>query len=158
MYSYMTETWQELWKEKRHLLMSRLVKWRREPAIVRLDKPIRIDRARRVGYKDKPGMVVLRVRVGRKAMRRQRPRAGRRQKALGVKRRKVSLNYVEVALQRARKRYPNLVPLGGYKLFQDGRYVFVELICVDPRAPQILSDRELKHRLGKRATSLKSED
>jgi len=147
LYRYLTQTWQEIWKEQRKRLLARLVKWRREPAIVRLEKPIRIDRARRIGYKDKPGVVVLRVRLGRKAMRRSRPRAGRRQKALGTKKRKVGLSYVKVAINRAKKRYPNLVVLGGYKLFEDGRYAFIELICVDPSAPQIRSDKELKHRL-----------
>lgn len=153
LYRYLTEAWQGIWKEQRKLLMPRLVEWRRAPAIVRVEKPTRIDKARKVGYKDKPGVVVLRVRLGRKAMRRSRPRAGRRQKALGTKKRKVGLNYVEVAINRAKKRYPNLVTLGGYKLFEDGRYIFIELICVDPSAPQIRSDKELRHRLPRHITA-----
>ncbi|MCK5626760.1 50S ribosomal protein L15e, partial [Candidatus Bathyarchaeota archaeon] len=36
-------------------------KWRREPAILRVEKPTRIERAKRLGYKAKQGFVVVRA-------------------------------------------------------------------------------------------------
>ena len=54
-YKYIQELWKrpkdnlgELWRE-------RLIQWRREPSIVRLERPTRIDRARALGYKAKQG-------------------------------------------------------------------------------------------------------
>jgi len=69
----------------KEIMRERIIVWRRQPAIYRIDKPTRIDRARRLGYKDKPGYIVVRVRVRRGGLRKPRPRAGRRQKRMGVR-------------------------------------------------------------------------
>ncbi|MCX8201013.1 MAG: 50S ribosomal protein L15, partial [Candidatus Caldarchaeum sp.] len=76
----------ELWRERpealKVLLRKRMVEWRKERAVERVDTPLRLDRARSLGYKAKQGYVVLRVRVRRGGFSKPRPRAGRRQKAL----------------------------------------------------------------------------
>lgn len=61
---------EELWKKKqsdclRFLLRVRCWEYRQLPAIVRLTRPSRPDKARRMGYKAKQGYVVYRVRVRR---------------------------------------------------------------------------------------------
>eukprot|EP00877_Chromochloris_zofingiensis_P002324 jgi/Chrzof1/12092/Cz06g21030.t1 len=61
---------EELWKKKqsdvlRFLLRVRCWEFRQLPGIVRLNKPSRPDKARRLGYKAKQGFVVYRVRVRR---------------------------------------------------------------------------------------------
>lgn len=61
---------QELWKRKqsdvlRFLLRVRCWEFRQLPGIVRLARPSRPDKARRMGFKSKQGYVVYRVRVRR---------------------------------------------------------------------------------------------
>ena len=85
MYRHMQQAWK---KPKasyvQDLMRERVIRWRRQPVIVRIDKPTRIDRARRLGYKAKKGFVTVRVRVRRGGRRKPRPKMGRRQKRMGV--------------------------------------------------------------------------
>ncbi|HFC49221.1 MAG TPA: 50S ribosomal protein L15e, partial [Thermofilum sp.] len=46
--------------ELAEVLKARLIQWRRQPTIMRVEKPTRINRARAFGYKAKPGYVVVR--------------------------------------------------------------------------------------------------
>ena len=71
--SYQDQTWIRLWKENAPELRERVIRWRKQNAILRIDRPSRIDRARRLGYKAKQGIVVVRMRVGTGGMRKQRP-------------------------------------------------------------------------------------
>ena len=61
---------EELWKKKqsdvlRFLMRVRCWEFRQLPGIVRLHRPSRPDKARRMGFKAKQGYVVYRVRVRR---------------------------------------------------------------------------------------------
>jgi len=118
-------------------MRKRLVEWRKESAVVRVDKPLRLDRARMLGYRDKQGFVVLRVRVRRGGFSKPRPRSGRRQKALGVVKHKVNVSMKDEALSRASKNYPNLKPLGAYPLAADSLYKWFEVIMVDYNHPSV---------------------
>ena len=69
----------------RDLMRQRVIEWRKQPAIFRIEKPTRLDRARKLGYKAKQGFVIARVKVRRGGLRRKRPKAGRRPKRMGVK-------------------------------------------------------------------------
>ena len=113
------------------LMQERVIEWRSQPAILRVDKPTRIDRARRLGYRDKLGYVVVRVRVRRGGLRKQRPRAGRRQKRMGVTKFKPAKSVRLIAEERAAKRFPNLEVLNSYWVWQDGRYKWYEVLLVD---------------------------
>jgi len=115
----------------KELMQQRAIEWRRQPAILRVDKPTRIDRARRLGYKDKLGYVVVRVRVRKGGLRKQRPRAGRRPKRMGVTKFKPAKSVRLIAEERAAKRFPNLEVLNSYWVWQDGRYKWFEVILVD---------------------------
>ena len=75
-----------MWKENSPELRARAIVWRKEDAATRIERPSRLLRARRLGYKAKQGIIVIRMRVGSGGMRRQRPRGGRRPKHLGVTR------------------------------------------------------------------------
>ncbi|KAH0902583.1 hypothetical protein HID58_042086, partial [Brassica napus] len=60
----------ELWRKKQSDVMRftqriRCWEYRQQPSIVRLVRPTRPDKARRLGYKPKQGFVVYRVRVSR---------------------------------------------------------------------------------------------
>ena len=62
------------------LLRARMLAWRKSEAVVKVDKPLRLDRARNLGYKAKKGFVVARVRVLRGGRTKMRPKHGRRSK------------------------------------------------------------------------------
>ena len=105
--------------------------WRKDEAISRIEKPTRIDRARRLGYKDKPGYVVVRVRVRKSGFRKIRPKMGRRQKRIGVVKFKLSKSQRLIAEERTARKYPNLEVLNSYQVWKDGRFNWFETILVD---------------------------
>lgn len=141
------QLWLKLWQDNAVELRERATGWRRETAITRVDRPSRPQRARRLGYKAKQGIVVIRMRVGRGGMRRERPKAGRRQKHLGVTRIKADISMKEVAEGRVLEKYPNMKLLGSYFLYKDGMHYWYEVILADPVHPRISKDKELRKRL-----------
>ena len=141
------QLWIQLWKDNAKELRERIVGWRKQNAIVRIEKPSRIQRARRLGYKAKQGIIVIRMRVGTGGMRKQRPTGGRRPKHLGVTRIKADVNMKTVAERRVLERYPNMKLLGSYFIYKDGMHYWYEVILADPVHPRIVQDKELKKRL-----------
>jgi large subunit ribosomal protein L15e len=147
MHSYMSQTWLKMWKENTDELKSKAIVWRTEPTIHKIERPSRLDRARRLGYKAKQGIIVVRTRVGRGGMRKQRPVAGRRPKHLGVVHIKQGISMRKVAERRVNEKYPNLEVLGSYFLHKDGMNIWYEVIMADPSHPAISKDREMRGKL-----------
>lgn len=143
----MAQTWTRMWKQNAEELKSKAIAWRKEPTINRIERPSRIDRARRLGYKAKQGIVVVRVRVGRGGMRKQRPVAGRRPKHLGVVHIKQGISMRKVAERRVFEKFPNLEVMGSYYLHKDGTNLWYEVVLADPSHPAISKDREMRGRL-----------
>ncbi len=141
------QVWIKLWKENAPEIRDRVVQWRKQEALTRIEKPSRIQRARRLGYKAKQGIVVIRMRVGTGGMRKQRPRGGRRPKHLGVTRIKADVSMKEVAENRVLERYPNMKLLGSYFIYKDGMHYWFEIILADPSHPRIAKDKELRKRV-----------
>ncbi len=140
MYKYVAEFWKEKGKEYKDLMWLRLQKWRRQPSIIRIEKPTRIDRARKLGYKAKPGFIVVRARVRRGSRQKMRPRSGRRSKRMGFKKYTAGKSHRWIAEERTARKFPNLEVLNSYWVAQDGRFKWFEIILVDPHHPAILSD------------------
>ena len=136
-----------MWKENSTELRKKAVIWRKENAVTRIDKPSRITRARRLGYKAKQGITVVRMRVGTGGMRKQRPRGGRRPKHLGVTKIKAALSMKQVAERRLLETDPNMKLLGSYFLYKDGMHYWFEIILADPSHPSIAKDKELRKRV-----------
>jgi large subunit ribosomal protein L15e len=147
MYKHLAKTWINMWKTNSEQLKSRAIGWRRELAIHRINRPSRLDRARRLGYKAKQGIIVIRTRVGRGGMRKQRPTAGRRQKHSGVVRIKQAMNMRIVAERRVNERYPNMEIIGSYFLYKDGKHSWYEVILADPNHPSVSNDKEMRGKL-----------
>jgi len=147
MTSYQDQVWLRMWKENAQELRAKAVEWRKQNALVRVERPSRIQKARQLGYKAKQGIVVIRMRVGRGNMRRKRPVAGRRPKHLGVLRIKPALSMQKVAERRVLERHPNMQLLGSYYLYQDGLYLWYEVILADPSHPRIVKDKEIRGKL-----------
>ena len=141
------QVWLKMLKENPMELRQRAVVWRKENAVTRVEKPSRIARARRLGYKAKQGIIVIRMRVGTGGMRKQRPRGGRRPKHLGVTKIKADVSMKQVAERRVLERYPNMKLLGSYFLYKDGKHYWYEVILADPSHPRIAKDKELRKRV-----------
>ena len=147
MVSPQDKVWLRLWKENSPELRSRVILWRKQDAVTRIEKPSRILRAGRRGYKAKQGIIVVRMRVGTGGMRRKRPTGGRRPKHLGVTRIKAAVNMKQVADRRVLERYPNMSLLGSYFIYKDGMHYWFEVILADPSHPRIVKDKELRKRV-----------
>ena len=139
--------WAKLWRANAPELRQRAVQWRRENAVIRVERPSRIERARRLGYKAKQGIIVVRMRVGTGGMRKQRPRGGRRPKHLGVTKIKADVDMRTVAENRVLERYPNMSLLGSYFVYKDGIHYWFEVILADAAHPRISKDPEMRKRL-----------
>ena len=144
MYHYIAEAWKRPYDGEHGALMKeRLMEWRRQPAIVRVERPTRLDRARELGYKAKQGVIVVRVRVRKGGRRKPRPNKGRRPKRMGVYGFAPAKSLRLIAEERAQRKYPNLVVLNSYYVGEDGLYKWYEVILVDPNHPAVQSDPEL---------------
>ncbi len=121
----------------------RLLEWRREHTVTRLERPTRLDRARAVGYRAKGGFVVVRVRVRRGGQGKHAILGGRRPKHKGILRMTLAISLRRIAEERAQKHYPNLEVLNSYWLGEDGKQKFYEVILVDPDHPEIRADPKL---------------
>ena len=142
-YKYVAELWKKPSKGPlAEIYKWRLAEWRRQPAIVRVERPTRINRARALGYKAKPGFIVVRVRVRKGGLNRPRPRSGRRPKRMGVQGYSPHKSTQLIAEERAARKFPNLVVLGSYWVGEDGMYKWYEVVMVDPHHPSVKNDRE----------------
>ena len=140
-YKYIAKAWKKPEESfVKELMWQRAIEWRKQPTIVRIERPTRLDRARNLGYKAKQGFVIARVRVKRAGMRKTRPKAGRRPKRMGVTKYKLAKNMRLVAEERAARRFPNLEVLNSYWVWEDGRFKWFEVIMVDT---SLLSDHPI---------------
>lgn len=131
-YKYIAQAWAKPENSfVEELMKQRLILYRKQPTIIRIDRPTRLDRARTLGYKAKQGYVVARTKVRRGGLRKQRPKAGRRPKRMGVKKFKPAKNLRLIGEERTGKKFPNLEVLNSYWVGEDGRSKWFEVILVD---------------------------
>src|SRR3989338_5955746 len=107
-YQQMTELWNTRREqtELKALWKQRLIDWRREPVVVELERPTRLDRARSPGYRAKKGFFLVRTRVNSGGRQRERFSSGRRSKRYGRKK-IVNKSYQSVAEERVQTAYTN---------------------------------------------------
>jgi len=143
-YKYIAEEWAQPEKSfVEELMRQRLVQWRKQPTVLRIEHPTRLDRARKLGYKAKQGFVVARAKVRRGGLRKLRPKSGRRPKRMGVAKFKPGKSIRLIAEERTAKRFPNLEVLNSYWVGEDGKHKWFEVILVDPNAPTIKTDKDV---------------
>ncbi len=140
MYQNIAKQWEKPTKEIEKLQKERLIEWRKQHTVERIDKPTRLDRARALGYKAKQGFVLARVKV---------KKGGRRRRLYGRKGRKPSksglVHFTPKSLQwiaeeKVQKKFPNLEVLNSYYAAEDGVYKWFECVLIDPSSPSIKSD------------------
>lgn len=140
MYKYIRKTWKrprenlgEIWKQ-------RLINWRKEKVVVRVDKPTRIDRARSLGYKAKRGYIVTRVRVKKGGRERPRSSKGRRPKRYAFVHFTPKKGKQWIGEEKVARKFPNLEVLNSYYVGEDGKQKWFEVILVDPSSNSIKND------------------
>ena len=138
-YHFIREAWK---RPDKPTLRARMTEWRKTDAVTKVEKPLRLDRARSLGYKAKKGFVVARVRVKRGGHKRRRPHKGRQTKKLTV-RKNLDVNYRNICEQRAARKFKNLEVLNSYFVGKDGMHYFYEVILVDPDKSEIKSDKKI---------------
>ena len=143
-YKYLRELWKKPKKSFGKIAWrDRLVKLRREPAILRVEKPTRIDRARNLGYKAKQGIFVVRARVTKGGRKRPRITGGRRPKRFGQTNFTPAKSDQKIAEQRDAKKYPNAEVMNSYWVGEDGKYKWYEIIFADRKALKIKTKRKI---------------
>jgi len=130
-YDYIQETFQKEYKERDELYKARIVEWRKEGTVVRLDGPTNLARARRLGYKRKRGYVVVRVRVLRGRRIKPKPMGGRKPRH-NYRYVQPQLSLQVIAEQKANRKYKNMEVINSYWVGEDGKYKFYEVILADP--------------------------
>lgn len=148
LYKYVNSAWKK--QDHNFMLMhkKRLAEWRKQDSTVRIEKPTRIDRARSVGYRAKPGVIIVRQRVERGGRKRPSIRSGRRT-AHSYQGKILSKNYQRIAEERAHEKYKNCEVLNSYFVGEDGIYRWYEVILLDRTHPAIMSDPIYKNIIDK---------
>ena len=146
MYRQIGREWRSLVKNSSPLFKQRAIAWRRGATIVRVQRPTRLDRAKALGYKAKQGIVVVRIKVTRGGMRQKRPTSGRRPKHMGTVKIKGHFSSQDTAERRVKEKYPNAELLGSYPIYQDGRFIWHEVILADLNHPSMQASYEIKKR------------
>lgn len=143
-YAYIRDAWKTPGESYvGELRQERLIGWRREGAVQRIERPTRLDRARALGYKAKQGITVVRVKVRRGGRRKSRYIRGRRTKHMGANKITPGKSLQRIAEERAGRKHPNMEVLNSYWVGEDGKQKWYEVILVDPNHPAIASDTDL---------------
>ena len=138
-YSRIVQTFQEEYKSRSPEYRARLAKWRREPVVVRVEKPTNLGRARELGYKAKQGVLVARVRVRRGRRKRPKPDLGRKPSKMG-RFFSPGKSLQRQAEEKAARRFINCEVVGSYWVGEDGEHKFYEVILADRSHPAVQSD------------------
>jgi large subunit ribosomal protein L15e len=135
----------QIWKspEEKDLMKERMISWRREPVIVRIEKPTRLDRAHSLGYKAKQGFVLTRVKIGKGSSKKEATPSGRKPSHAGMTKLPPAMNLQHIAEMRVARKFPNLEVLNSYYVTEDGKHLWFEVILVDPNHPCIKNDSKL---------------
>lgn len=132
----------DAWKKPDPSIMAkRMINWRRERVVQKIERPTRIDRARTLGYKAKQGFVMVRVKVKKGGRKRPKTAGGRRPKRMGrfftlAKSKQI------VAEEKAARKFTNLQVLASYPVGQDGSHKWFECIMADTSHPSVMNDKE----------------
>ena len=144
LYGYIRQAWKIPSKSYvKELAWRRQIEWRRGPSFVRVEHPLRIDRARELGYRAKPGYIVVRARVRRGGRRKPWPMGGRHPKRRGMNKITMAKSIQRMAEERVSKRHPNMEVLNSYWVGEDGGHKYYEVILVDPQHPAVKNDPKI---------------
>ncbi len=141
MYKYVRKAWKRPRDNEQYI--ARLIEWRKQPTTVRIEKPTRIDRARSLGYKAKPGFIIVRQRVTKGKRQHAENLFGARRPKASSRVKNLNKSYRLVAEERAQSGYMNCEVLNSYQVGEDGKNKWFEVILVDRTNPHILADANI---------------
>ena len=142
-YTHIREQWKKPDTSYKSSQQQRLIQWRKQENFIRVEKPLRINRARELGYKAKQGYIIVRAKVRRGGLRKHKIKGGRKPSAKGIKKITASKSIQRIAEERTSKRYPNMEVLNSYWIGKDGKQQYYEVILVDPFHPVIAKDPKI---------------
>ncbi|PKM92171.1 MAG: 50S ribosomal protein L15e [Euryarchaeota archaeon HGW-Euryarchaeota-1] len=138
---------QAIWRKpndaESELQRTRMIAWRKEGSVVRIEHPTKLHRARALGYKAKKGIVLVRVCEKSGGRRREYPTSGRKPKHAGLRKFTPKKSLQWIAEEKAARKYPNMSVLNSYLAGDDGIQKWYEVILVDSEAPEIATDKNL---------------
>ena len=144
LYQHVRETWKQPKEATPHMFrQTRMAQWRREPVNCKIERPTRIDAARRLGYKAKQGVVMIRTRIRRGGLRKGKIHMKRKPSKAGIKKITMAKNTQRMAEERVARHFPNMEVLNSYWVGQDGKHKFYEVILIDTHHPAIIADKQL---------------
>lgn len=145
-YKYLEELYHKKQSDTlRFLFRVRCWEYRQMGPCVRVTRPSRPDKARRLGYKAKQGFVVYRIRVRRGNRKRQvhKGKTMGKPKNQGIAQLKPARSKRAIAEERVQRRCANLRVLNSYWVNQDASHKYFEVILVDPEHKAILRDTHI---------------
>lgn len=128
----------------RSIIAERRGELRGSKPITRVERPTRIDQARKYGYKAKQGFTIVRVRLRSGGMRKPRPSRGSKPIHFAIEKITMGKSIQRIAEERANRKYSNMEVLGSYPIFQDSKHRWFEIVLVDPQHPAVKTDRDVK--------------
>jgi large subunit ribosomal protein L15e len=152
MYKYLSKLWQDGKAQTEEIIRKRLIELRRQPSVIVLDRPSRLDKAHRLGYKAKQGFIMGRIKIETGGRHRRSIPKGRKPKTYGMYY-TPTRNIQAIAEQRISKRFPNLEVLNSYYYAGDGKHKWYEVIMVDPHHPAIINDKQVNFIVDQRGRS-----
>mmetsp|Transcript_3434 Transcript_3434/g.8506 ORF Transcript_3434/g.8506 Transcript_3434/m.8506 type:complete len:205 (-) Transcript_3434:131-745(-) len=145
-YKYLEEIWRKKQSDAlRFLLRVRAWEYRQGKKVQKVARPTRTDKAHKLGYKAKQGVVVYRARV----------RRGGRKKPVskgivygkpvtqGITKLKPKRNAQARAEEKVGRKCGGLRVLNSYWVNEDSSYKYFEVICVDPQHNAIRNDARM---------------
>lgn len=142
-YKYIRQLYKQPRKNLGDVYKQRLVEWRTQDVVVKAEHPTRIDKARAIGYKAKPGVLIARVRVKKGGRHREKPAGGRKPRKSGLVHFTPKKSLQWIAEEKAARRFVNCEVLNSYWAGEDGQHKWFEVILIDRDHPAILADKQL---------------
>lgn len=155
MYGQMKQSFQSEYKQRSDIYKERTVQWNSEPSVNRIEKPTNIARARELGYKAKPGVVVVRVKIVKGKRKRDNWGGGRKPSKSG---RFFSMqkSLQSIAEERAARKFANTEVLNSYFAGGTGQSKFFEVILLDRSNPSITKDKVYSTIIGQRGRAFRA--
>ena len=141
MYNRIRDFWRK--NQNKESWKKRLIEWRKDNVVKRIERPTRLDRARSLGYKAKQGYILARVRVKSGGRKRPRTSGGRTPRKYGITKFTPGKSLRWIAEEKAVRKFKNLEVLNSYYVSKDGKYKWFEIILVDPNHPAIKKDPKI---------------
>jgi large subunit ribosomal protein L15e len=130
-YKYIKETLQKEYKSADGRYKNKIRTWGKEGAIVKVEYPSNLDRARRVGYRAKQGYAIVRIRIGKGRRTRKKSMGGRKPRH-NYKFVQPGQSHQQIAEQRVNREYKNMEVLNSYWVGEDGVSKYFEVVLADP--------------------------